>query len=106
MSYRFEMMPRPVLSRHGLHFEWLPVSVKICDYCNTCRVDDLGTMCRECRSTFERIAERLAGVMGVSITPEQIRRLGFGLQPSQFVYGKPWQHHLPPHERAHYGLHT
>lgn len=106
MGVRIEPQLVPVSIYPKLSFEYRYFSFWYCDYCEK-RIPEIGRdMCRNCRMEFERIAAQLKPAFGRHLEPEQLKSLGFGPQPCRFRYGKPWQEHLPPHERERYGLHT
>lgn len=105
MGVRYELVPYPALSHNGLYFEWRPVPVRFCDYCERQYADDQG-MCRECWDAFETLANRISATTNMCLTVEQLAGLGYRPNYRRFFYGKPWHHHLPPHERKRYGLHA
>lgn len=108
MGVSYEWAPRPAWDVHGgAYFRYLLSVVQKCNFCNereTPRWDD--RMCRECWDAFESLANRVSSGSGMYVTVQQLARLGYRPNLRRFRYGKPWHHHLPPHERKRYGLHA
>lgn len=106
MGVRREMVPIPISIYPALSFEYRYFSFWYCDYCEI-RIPAPGRdMCRVCQTEFEVLAAKVRPYFGQPVTPGQLQSMGLGPRPARFRYGKPWQEHLPSHERQRYGLHT
>lgn len=107
MGVKFDWRYFTVKGRGGSYgFEARPVIQLVCDLCGADAKFGETQMCPACRRSFAVIAVQARQTFGRAITANDIRTMKSRLNPHGIDYGKPWQHHLPPHERAHYGLHT
>lgn len=116
MGIRFDHFPVPSLAVVGppaglvqwvIETQWRLIAVKVCDYCNEHETPDWDSrMCNKCFKAFGELADRISAQSGMPVTAQMLAGLRYRPNVRQFRYGKPWQHHLPPHERKRYGLHT
>lgn len=88
----------------GLGFAQMPVVQLTCDTCGRDAGFGETEICLKCQREFTALAEELQAAMGVWFTTDILKSLGRGPRPPRFRYGKPWHHHLSPHDRKTYGV--